>query len=159
DFLGYADALAMAKDHADIVKRGLRIKKVGNEIVRVVGGREIHPVNVRVGGFYRAPDVAAMQALVPELEWALDAAHEALRWMSTLKMPELERDYTLVALRHADEYPMNEGHVVSNKGLDIDVAEYPQHFTEHHVAYSNALHSRLHGEVYHTGPLARFNLN
>ena len=59
-----------------------------------------------------------------------------------------------------EEYPFNEGRLVSNKGLDIDVAEYEDHFVEQHVKHSNALHSLLRGRgSYLVGPLARFNLN
>src|SRR3954463_8957999 len=55
DFLGYEGAVEMAKDHPDVVRDGLALKKAGNEILKLLGGREIHPINVRVGGFYRTP--------------------------------------------------------------------------------------------------------
>ena len=55
DFLGYEGAIDLARDHRTEVERGLELKKIGNEIVEVVGGRAIHPVNVKVGGFYRLP--------------------------------------------------------------------------------------------------------
>ena len=57
-------------------------------------------------------------------------------------------------LRHPDEYPFNEGRLVSNRGLDIDAAEYEDHFVEQHVKHSNALHSVLRGRgSYLVGPL------
>ena len=119
DFLGYPDALTMAKDHPEVVKRGLRMKKAGNAIVNLVGGREIHPINVKIGGFYRTPEIAQLRALLPELLWAKGAAQESLQWLSTLHFPELTRDYELVSMRHPTEYPLCEGRVISNKGLDI----------------------------------------
>ena len=150
----------MAKDHPDEVKRGLRLKKAGNEIVRLLGGREIHPINVRVGGFYKVPGKKEFLALVEELKWARDAALETVRWVATFLFPELDRDYEFVALRHSDEYPFNEGHLVSTKGLDIPVREYDQNFVEEHVAHSKALQSRLkERNSYFIGPLARYNLN
>ena len=160
DFLGYEDAIRMAKDHPDEVKRGLRLKKAGNEIVRLLGGREIHPINVRVGGFYKVPDKRDLLPLAEELKWARDAALETVRWVATFSFPELDRDYEFVALCHPDEYPFNEGRLVSNKGLDIAVREYEQHFVEEHVAHSNALQSRLkERNSYFVGPQARHNLN
>ncbi len=160
DFLGYEDAIRMAKDHPDEVKRGLRLKKAGNEIVRLLGGREIHPINVRVGGFYKAPEKKEFCALAEELKWARDAALETVRWVATFAFPEFDRDYEFVALRHPDEYPFNEGRLVSNKGLDITVREFDQNFVEEHVAHSNALQSRLKDrDAYFVGPLARYNLN
>jgi sulfhydrogenase subunit alpha len=161
DFLGYQDALAMAKDHPEVVKRGLRMKKAGNAIVTVVGGREIHPINVRVGGFYRAPSTKELSALLPELRWGKEAARETLAWLAGLPFPEFERDYELVAMRGAGEYPISEGRrIISSKGLDIDVGDYERHFREEHISYSTALHSTVIGRgAYLCGPLARFNLN
>jgi sulfhydrogenase subunit alpha len=160
DFLGYPDAIQMAKDYPDAVQRGLRLKKTGNEIVTVIGGREIHPVNVRVGGFYKTPSKRDLEPLAEKLKWARDAALETVRWVARLPFPEFEQDYVFVALRHPEEYPFNEGRLVSNRGLDIGVEHYEENFVEEQVQHSNALHSALkkHG-AYFVGPLARYNLN
>lgn len=160
DFLGYESAIHMAKDHAAVVQRGLQLKKAGNAIVELLGGREVHPINVRVGGFYRVPGRAELAPLVERLKWARDAALETVRWVSSLPFPEFERDYEFVALRHPDEYPFNEGRIVSNRGLDIAAREYDRHFSEEHVEHSNALHSMLNGRgAYLVGPMARYSLN
>jgi coenzyme F420-reducing hydrogenase alpha subunit len=160
DFLGYEDAIRMAKDHPSEVDRGLGLKKAGNDIIRILGGREIHPVNVRVGGFYRAPRRADLAPLVDTLEGAREQALETVRWVSTFPMPDFEQDYEFVALRHPSEYPFNEGRLVSNKGLDIAVRDYDEHFAEEHVAHSNALQSVLVGRgAYFAGPMARYSLN
>ena len=160
DFLGYEDAIRMAADHPAEVQRGLRLKKVGNQIVSLLGGREIHPVNVRVGGFYKIPRLAEFQALVEELKWALDAALETVHWVATFSFPDFERDYEFVALKNSDDYPMNDGRLVSNKGLDIAIRDYDRFFAEEHMPHSNALHSviKQRGQ-YFVGPLARYNLN
>jgi coenzyme F420-reducing hydrogenase alpha subunit len=160
DFLGYEDAIQLAKDHPNEVQRGLRLKKYGNEIVKLLGGREIHPINVCVGGFYKVPTKRELASLAENLKWARDAALETVRWVATLPMPEFVRDYEFVALRHPDEYPFNEGRLASNKGLDILVREYEQHFAEEHVAHSTALHSVLKERgAYFVGPQARYNIN
>lgn len=160
DFLGYESAIHLAKDHPEIVQRGLQLKKAGNEILRLLGGREVHPINVRVGGFYRTPTRRDLATLTERLQWARDAALATVRWVAAFSFPEFTQDYEFVALRHADEYPFNEGRLVSNKGLDIEVSAYDEHFVEQHVPYTNALHSTLkeHG-AYFVGPLARYNLN
>ena len=160
DFLGYESAIAMAREHRAEVERGLRLKKAGNEIVQLVGGREIHPINVRVGGFYRTPTRRELAPLADKLKWARDAALETVRWVAGFEFPDCERDYELVALRHPDEYPFNEGRVVSSKGLDIGAREYDGHFEERQVAHSTALHSVVRGRgAYLVGPLARYSLN
>ena len=160
DFLGYQDAIQLAKDYPDIVKRGLMLKKTGNDLVALLGGREVHPINVRVGGFYRLPTKAEFVPLVEKLKVARDAALETVRWTATLPMPDFEQDYEFVALQHPTEYPFNEGRLVSSKGLNIAVGEYEEHFAEEHVKYSNALHSVLKARgAYLVGPLARYSLN
>ena len=160
DFLGYEDAIQMAQDHTKAVERALRLKKAGNGIMTVLGGREIHPVNVRVGGFHRAPAPRELRPLAEELKWARDAAREFVRWTATFPFPDFERDYEFVSLRHPSEYPLCEGRIASNKGLDAAVSEYERHFEEDHVSHSNALHSsRKGGGAYHVGPLARYGLN
>lgn len=161
DFLGYPDAIQMAKDHPEIVQAALKLKKIGNDIVTCIGGREIHPINVRVGGFYKVPTRRELQQrLLGQLEEARQIAAVALTWTASLPCPDFEQDYEFVALRHPDEYPFNEGRLVSNKGLDIPVSEYGNYFAEEHVAHSNALHSVIKARgAYHVGPLARYSLN
>ena len=160
DFLGYPDAIAMARAHGQLVRRGLRMKKAGNAIMSVIGGREVHPVNVKVGGFYRAPTQKDLQALLPELVWARDAAVATLVDFAGFEFPDFERDYEFVALRHPRDYPFCEGRIVSSAGLDIDVRDYEGTFEEQQVAHSTALHSVIRGRGgYVCGPLARFNLN
>ncbi len=160
DFLGYAGAVEMAKDHGDIVRRGLELKKAGNAIMATLGGREVHPINVRVGGFYKLPNRTEMKTLGQILRHARDLAQETLDWIATLDFPDLERDYIFVALRHESEYPFNEGRIVSSQGLNIPVEEFPDHFEEIHVEHSTALHGRTKdGKAYFVGPMARFNLN
>jgi coenzyme F420-reducing hydrogenase alpha subunit len=160
DFLGYESAIHMAKDFPDIVQRGLRLKKIGNEIIEIFGGRAVHPINVRVGGFYKLPEKSELLPLMENLKWAREAAMETVRWSSRFNFPDFEQDYEFVALSHPEEYPFNEGRVVSNRGLDIHVREFDEHFIEEHVEWSNALHCihKDHGP-YFVGPMARYNLN
>lgn len=160
DFLGYSSAIEMAKDHPKIVERGLQLKKSGNQIMTLLGGREIHPINVKVGGFYRAPTRRELDPLVERMKWARDAALETLKWVRKFEFPDFEQDYEFVSLRHPDEYPFNEGRIVSNKGLNFSPHEFEDHVEEQHVAHSNALHAVLKGRgSYFVGPMARYNLN
>ncbi|HET8651742.1 MAG TPA: Ni/Fe hydrogenase subunit alpha [Gaiellaceae bacterium] len=159
DFLGYDGAPAMARDHPKVVEDGLALKKAGNEVMRVVGGREIHPIHVRVGGFYRAPSRRELGALVEPLERAREIALETVRLTASLPMPELEFDYELMALTSPGEYPIDRGRIASSSGLEFGVDEFQRHVVEEHVERSNALHATLDGRVYLTGPIARFNLS
>jgi sulfhydrogenase subunit alpha len=160
DFLGYDGAVEMAKDHPEIVRTGLAIKKAGNAVLKLLGGREIHPINVRVGGFYRVPSKRELGSLREDLKRALEASLGTVKLVAGFDFPDCERDYDLVALGDAGEYPFNAGRVLSNKGLNISPREYDGCFEEYHVERSNALHSRHVGNgAYLTGPLARYSLN
>ena len=159
DFLGYESAIHLARDEPEIVARALQLKKAGNELMTVVGGREVHPINVRVGGWYRAPRKRELAELVEKLERAREIALEAVTLTSGFEFPDYERDYELVALSEPGEYPIDRGRIVSTGGLDIAVDDYDEHFVEEHVAWSNALHSQLRERgSYLCGPLARFAL-
>jgi coenzyme F420-reducing hydrogenase alpha subunit len=160
DFLGYESGIHMAADHAAAVERGLSLKKTGNRLMAAVGGREIHPINVRVGGFHRAPTRSELLPFASELERARDASLETVRWVAGFTFPDFEQDYEFVALRHPTEYAVLDGRLVSSKGLDIEVQAFEEHVREEHVPHSNALHAVLHGRgSYHVGPLARYALN
>jgi coenzyme F420-reducing hydrogenase alpha subunit len=161
DFLGYESGLEMAETYPDEVNRGLRMKKHGNELLEVLGGRAIHPINVAVGGFYRAPRRDEVQRLIPNFEWCLNAAVETTRWVAAFNFPDFQCDYQLVALANDHEYPMNEGRIASSDGESIPVAQFEKEFDERHVKHSTALHSlrTKTGESYLLGPLARIGLN
>jgi coenzyme F420-reducing hydrogenase alpha subunit len=160
DLLGQPSALELAAIAPEVVKNALRMKKIGNEILKGIGGRSVHPVNACVGGFYRWPDPAPLKALLPDLEWALEAAKEAVRWAVALPYPELQIDYEFVALHHPEEYAVIKGEVWSSRGSHLSVADYETRYIEEQVSHSNALHSHTkEGGHYLVGPLARLNLN
>ncbi len=161
DFFGCHSSIELARRFPAEVNRGLRLKKIGNRLLEVLGGRAVHPVNVAVGGFYRVPKKAELTALTGDLDWGLDAAIETTRWVAGFDFPDFDQDYEMVALQHDTEYPMNEGRIASTRGLSIDVAEFEQHFAECQVPHSTALQAvRLPERTpYFVGPLARVNLN
>ncbi len=159
DFLGYDSVVELARDQPALVAQALELKKTGNQLMSVIGGREIHPINVRVGGWYRVPRKDELAPLVLRLEQAREVALQTVRFASGLDFPEYEQEYELVSLSEPDEYPIDRGRIVSSNGLDVDVSEYDEHFIEEHVPWSNALHSRLRERgSYLCGPLARFAL-
>lgn len=160
DFLGLADALELAKVDRGLVEKALRLKKVGNEILETIGGRAIHPVALRVGGFTKTPTRRQLLALEDDLKWALDTSVETVRVVGGFDFPELEQDYNFMALRHPDEYAIHEGRLVTSSGLDIAPSQFLDHVEEEHVPWSNALHGKARdGGNHHVGPLARYNLN
>ena len=159
DFLGYPSALAMAADHRELVEQGLAIKKVGNQLIAALGGRPVHPVSVRVGGFSRTPRRTDLDAVRRALDTSVEQARATVRLVATLEPPELDNPQPLVAMRHPDEYPYNDGRIVSTDGLDIAPGAWGDQFEELHLEGSNALHARTRdGAAYLLGPTARIAL-
>jgi coenzyme F420-reducing hydrogenase alpha subunit len=159
DFLGFASAPEMAQAYPAEVRRGLRLQAAGNEIICALGGRSVHPVGVCIGGFYHAPARAKMQALLERLRAALADAEALVAWCAQFGSGAAERAVTCLALRHPQEYPMNEGQLATDAGLEFGSADFATHIEELQVPHSTALHALLHGEPYLVGPLARLNLN
>ncbi len=160
DLLGYDSALSLAEVAPEVVKTALRLKKIGNQLLRAIGGRSVHPVSACVGGFYRWAPEEKLKELLPDLRWGLDAAKETARWSVTLDYPEMDVDYEFVALTLPNEYAIIEGDVLSSKTGTVPVEKFNEIYPEKHIRHSNALHSlNAEGQPYLVGPLARLNLN
>jgi coenzyme F420-reducing hydrogenase alpha subunit len=162
DFLGFDSAIEMAQNGFKAeVERGLRLKRLGNELLAAVGGREIHPVSPVVGGFSRAATAKELRRFIGPLEDALAEILDVADWVAPIEMPEFPREAELVSMVNPAEYPMNVGTVASTRGRAWDAETYEDVTTEIHVEHSNALHSVFvdTDTEYFVGPLARINLN
>ena len=160
DFLGYHSGIELAADHKAIVERGLHLKQVGTEIVRVLGGREIHPINVKVGGFWRLPTKAELDGLATQLDRALDEAIATVAWVAAFDFPNVQRPVEFVSLYDDERYPYIGRRIRSTNGIDIPIDDWNDTFVEEHVERSNALHAKVRDRgMYAVGPTARFSLN
>jgi len=159
DFLGYDSAIDMAADHRPAVERSLRLKKAGNAVIEQVGGRAVHPVNVRVGGFYRVPTKRELRPLSETLRRARDDAVATVQWVAGFDFPDFDHGHEHVALTRTDEYAVLDGRIRSDRGLDVDERAFLDHIEEEHVEHSTALHAHLLERAeYLVGPLARYSL-
>ncbi len=159
DFLGYPDLIAMAKDHPELVERGLALKKAGNRLMEQLGGRAIHPINVRLGGFYSTPTRAGLRPLAEMLRRALDDALYTVDRVARFEFPDTEFDHEFLALTHPDGYPIENGTVARSSGPVFAIRDFTDHVVEAQVPHSTALHATLDGGRHLTGPLARYSLN
>ena len=159
DFLGYPDAISMARDERDTIERGLALKKAANTLMEFIGGRAIHPINVRLGGFYSVPTRRELAPLAEGLRRALDEALNTVAWVSEFDFPDLEIEHELLALMQPGCYPIENGEIARSAGIPFGAAQFSDHVVESQVPYSTALHATLDGDRYLTGPLARYSLN
>lgn len=159
DFLGFENAIAMAERHPNEVKWGLKLQGLGNELIRLFGGRSVHPVGARLGGFHHAPELDETSALSDRFKQAQADAAELTRFCASLSLPDDTQDFIYIALHHPDHYAIEAGQLQTSTGLSLDAPAFEQHFHEHHKPDSTALWSDFEGQPYLTGPLARLNLN
>jgi len=160
DYLGFESAIPLARENPQLIKKALTLKKLGNDIVEVVGGRAIHPVSAVVGGFTHIPGKAKLEDLKKRLMEARKSCEETVQLFSELNLPEYERNEEQIALTHRREYPINEGALRSTGGLEAGEDEYRKYVKEVQVDYSWAKHSILEGGgSFMVGPLPRVNLN
>ncbi len=159
DFLGFNSAITMSEKYGDEVRRGFKLQALGNDLIALFGARSVHPVGVKIGGFSQAPHQKKVNELLQRVIAAKQDAIDLIQWLDTLDLPEDNQDFVSVALHHDNEYPFNEGRLISDDGLDIAINEFENHFKEMHVDHSTALHCLLDGKPYLVGPLARLNLN
>ena len=159
DFLGFNSVIEMSSRYAEEVRRGLKLQTLGNDLIALFGARSVHPVGVKIAGFSKAPVQKKVDDLLQRVINAKQDAIDLIQWLDTLDLPEDEQDFVSVALHHNDEYPFNEGRLISDNGLDIAISDVEKYFTETQVNHSTALHCLLKGEPYLLGPLARVNLN
>ncbi|HEY8782238.1 MAG TPA: Ni/Fe hydrogenase subunit alpha [Mucilaginibacter sp.] len=160
DFFEAGSVIHLAQVYPEVVRNALRMKKAGNEIMILLGGREIHPVNLRLGGFYKTPSKRELRTLLEEIKWGRQAAVDSLKFISKFEFPDFSQDYEFLALSHPDEYAILDGRLVSNTGINLAISEYDNCLIEEQVPHSTALHSHFKdGGTCLLGPLARYNLN
>jgi coenzyme F420-reducing hydrogenase alpha subunit len=159
DFLGYPDGISLARDRPELIERGLALKKAGNRLMEQIGGRAIHPVNVRLGGFYSVPHPRDLAPLAEQLRHALDNALYTTQQVAEFAFPDVEFDHEFMALTDSQHYPIENGAIARSVGPAFPIAEFSDHVVESQVPHSTALHATLDGARYLTGPLARYSLN
>ena len=159
DFLGYPDAITLAQDHRAIVERGLELKKAGNAILEFLGGRAIHPVNVRVGGFYRVPAPGELRPFAEQLRRALDLAVGTVQWAASFDFPELELGHDLLSAHDPGPYAIESGDLRSASGLPFPASDFPEprRRISSPAFHRAACHPGRHR--YLAGPLARYSLS
>jgi len=158
DYFGHNTAIELAGEYPEEVRRGFAIQDAGNRIMRFLGGRSVHPVGIKVGGFHKAPLVSQAQELHSYLSSMLPQAIAMTEWLAAIEIPEAEQPFTSVALS-ASNYAVEGGGLRTSAGLNIAEGEYERYFKESQRSHSTALWSHLEGQDYLVGPLARLNLS
>ncbi len=163
DYLGVGSVIPLAKTHADVVQRALRMKKLANDLCMIVGGRHIHPIAYQVGGFTHWPSTQELREMKGRLEAARPDLAATVDLFATLNVPDASRDTEYLALRDpaGREYALYDGRLVSTADpTPTDPQDYRRRVIESVVPHSTSKHCRSHcSATYAVGALARFNNN
>lgn len=159
DFLDMDNDITLVKEYPEETKKAIRIREYGMEIVRVIGGRVVHPLTNEVGGFKKAPDPETLKKLVSDSKEILKIALELGEFFKTIKMPEFSRETEYVCLSKTGSYAIYDGDVVSSKGLHIPVSSFEANFHELQKQKEVIRRVEHNGESYMIGAIARININ
>ncbi len=160
DYVGVPSVLPLIKTHPEVVKRALKLKHLANEFTTVIGGRALHPMSNTLRGWRKLPDLDALEGIRDRLLAALPDLDATVGIVTSLKMPDFERETEYVSLKHPDEYALYDGDVYSSDtGKTAPVRDYLSITNEFTVPHSTAKWARWHRESYMVGALARVNNN
>ncbi len=160
DYMGYDGVVSLSADHRDLAEMALRLKKLGNDIGEVVGGRAVHPISAVVGGFTNIPSPSDLRPFKDRLQAGLDDMSIAADLVGGFDYPVINQDNELVAVSNPHEYGLNKGRLVSTEGLDIGEQNYRSMIVENQVEHSNAKQSRVKDrDTFMVGPLSRVSIN
>ena len=159
DFLDMDNDIKLVQEYPEETKKAIRIREYGMEIVRVIGGRVVHPLTNEVGGFKKAPEADALRKLVVASAEILETAKELGDFFKGIKIPEFFRETEYVSLQKKGEYGIYDGDVVSSQGLHIPVSKFEANF--HELQKQKEIIKRVEheGKNYMIGAIARVNIN
>ncbi len=160
DFVGLPSVFPLAQTNPDIVERALRIKKTGNDLTTLIGGRPVHPVTAVVGGFTAEPGAAELRALATRLEALVADTAATAELFQSFQVPAFETSGEMLALVEDGDYAIYGGDTAAlDAGWRKPAATYRDFITERVVGHSNAKHSTVDGRTFMVGSLPRINLS
>jgi len=158
EYLGVNGVSELYAKFPEAVKRCVRIRRVGNRGIEIVGGRAVHPINSIPGGFAKLPSKKDLKNLAKDFRTVLDDCVETFNLFAGLKYPEFERATEYLAIDDGKHYPAYSGRLVTNRGLNVEAKEYRSHITEVFKPYSTTKFCLIKGHGFHVGAIARVNL-
>jgi len=158
DYLGYDSAIAMAKKYNQEIKDCLEIVRVGNELVKLIGGRDMHPFVSVVGGFTIVKPREEFERVLDDLKSMIPLAKKTIRLFASLKVPKYKKNDTVfISLENHKTFPLHTGEIISNTGLKFSKNRYKEFIEEHFHNDSTAKFASIQGKEFTTGALARIN--
>lgn len=158
DYLGYESAIKMLPKYKTEINRALSLMKLGNSIISTVGGREIHPLNIQVGGITKLPTQKQIDDVIQQIKQAKPDIIKTANFFSKIKYPNLKRRTEYFSLYEKDKYATTSGNLFSESTL-IEPKDYKKHITENLEEYATSKFALKDGKFFTVGAMARINNN
>lgn len=159
DYYGHPGITGMREHFGERIARFIRMKDIVNRLSGMIGGRALHPVTHVPGGFTSLPNPEEFGAILEQLKSIRQDAEQVVRDVAQFQFPDFYAPCEHVVLDQGQGYAINEGRIVSDRGLDLSVDDYDAHFKEAEVPYAFAKQSSIGGQtIFRVGALARLNV-
>jgi sulfhydrogenase subunit alpha len=159
DFYDINTAQELVKKFPKYTKIALEVRDFGNEIIRVFGGRAVHPVSCRVGGFRKAPNEERVRDLLGKVDEIINKAYELAEFFTKLHYPKFERKTEYISLKDGKEYSIYNGNIFSSEGLNIPPSKFENAIEEIQLPYEVVKRVKRNDKAVMTGAIARLNNN
>jgi coenzyme F420-reducing hydrogenase alpha subunit len=158
DYLGYSSAIDMAREYSAEVKDAMEIVRVGNELIKLIGGRDMHPFVSVVGGFTKIHSPEEFDKMKDEIIGIIPAIKRTIELFASIEVPKYKKDDTVfLSLDNHKSFPLHTGDLITNTKKKIKLKDYKKFIEETFHEGSTAKFATISGKEYTTGALARIN--
>jgi len=161
DFVGEESVFPLAQSDPELFNQALDLKKLGNDLCTLVGGRSIHPITAVVGGFTHEISAQEYLELADRLEAAIPFAKATVDLFSSFRITEIHTASDLLAMVEDDYYPVQSSNTLEliDEHVRFDAHDFESYLEEYEVPHSGALFTRVKatGKPVFTSALSRLN--
>ena len=160
DFLGYDNAFVMADKYGDTVLKALQLKKFGNMVMRMMGGRMMHGENPIIGGFGKLPTKVKLANTKEKALELLPFAIDTIDLLAGFEVPDhMERETQFLCCKPPhDNYDYHGDEFITSDGQEHPVEDYKSIIKERVVSHSFAKRGQYKDKPFTVGALARILL-
>lgn len=159
DFLDIDNDIKLVKNYPEETKMAVKIREYGMAIIKIIGGRVVHPLTNEIGGFKKAPNQEELKKLLSDSGEILKTALALGEFFRTIKLPDFWRKTEYVCLAKSGEYAIYSGDIASSTGKIIPTDKFERDFQELQKQQEVIKKVEHNGQSYMVGAIARVNIN
>ena len=157
DVFGKDSVLDFDEKQHELIHHAFEVKKAGNDLSKLIGGRAIHPPYAQIGQFLHLPDKNETKKVIDELKKVRSYIFELVRIF--YDCPFVFRKRTRFVALTTQDFSFLEGIIKTSQKITIPEENYWDHLHRVIIPYSQATGFQFEGKDFMVGALARMNLN